>query len=71
MIRALNGAMLDHIEECSATPGLLAARRRYFELRAALPCDNELDIDLHAELTAVIRALDGKIARLFPAGASV
>jgi hypothetical protein len=45
-----------------AMPRLMAARRRYFELRAALPCDCALDLDLHAELTEVIRTLDTRIA---------
>lgn len=62
--------MLNQRTEFPAMPRLLAARRRYFELRAALPCDNELDIDLHSELTAVIRALDAKLAHIFPAETS-
>ena len=62
--------MPNHTDERLAMPRLLAARRRYFDLRAALRCDCELDIDLHAELSAVIRTLDGKIERLFAAGAS-
>ena len=61
--------MPDDSQESPALPALLAARRRYLELRAGLPCDNELDIDLHAELTAVIRVLDGKIVRLAPSDA--
>ena len=56
--------MLNQMHECSAMLRLLTARRRYFELRAALRCDTELDIDLHEELTAVIRTLDAKIAAL-------
>lgn len=56
-------------DEPFAVPRLLAARRRYAELRAALPCDCELDIDLHAELTEVLRMLDDKIAQVFPGGA--
>lgn len=71
MIRAFNRAMLNRTHEYPAMPRLMAARRRYYELRAALRCDNELDIDLHSELTAVIRALDAKIAHIFPAGTSV
>jgi hypothetical protein len=62
--------MANHPDDRTAMPRLMAARRRYFELRAALRCDNALDIDLHAELTEAIRMLDSKIARLFPAGAS-
>jgi hypothetical protein len=69
VIRVFNRAMLNPTHDRTAMPRLLAARRRYFELRAALRCDNELDIDLHAELTEAIRTLDAKIARLFPAGA--
>jgi hypothetical protein len=61
--------MANHTDECPAMPRLLAARRRYFELRAALRCDSELDIDLHSELTDVIRMLDSKIARISPATA--
>jgi hypothetical protein len=53
-------------DEFCPGPRLLAARRRYFELRASLPCDCDLDLDLHSELTEVIRLLDAKIARLFP-----
>ncbi len=50
-------------DTCCVMPRLLAARRRYSELRAALPCDCAIDNDLHAELTDVIRILDAKIAR--------
>jgi hypothetical protein len=41
---------------------LLAARRRYFGMRKALPCDCALDLDLHEELTQAIRRLDRMIA---------
>jgi hypothetical protein len=60
--------MLISYDESCVMPQLMAARRRYFDLRAALPCDCDLDLDLHAELTEVIRALDEKIARLLPGG---
>ncbi len=53
--------MLDP-DEPSALHRLLDARRRYCELRDALPCDCALDRDLHAELTESIRCLDIKIA---------
>jgi hypothetical protein len=53
-------------DETRSMPRLLAARRRYSDLRASLPCDCALDLDLHAELTEVLRTLDAKIARLFP-----
>ena len=60
--------MLIPNDESCAMPRLMAARRRYFDLRAALPCDCDLDLDLHAELTEVIRTLDQKIALHFPGG---
>ena len=41
---------------------LMAARRRYFDLRAALACECALDIDLHDELTQLIRRLERMIA---------
>lgn len=56
--------------ETPAMHRLSAARRRYFELRAALRCDSDLDIDLHAELTEAIRTLDAKIAQISPAAAT-
>ncbi len=37
-------------------------------MRAALPCDCALDLDLHAELTATIRTIDRKIAAESPGG---
>lgn len=43
---------------------LSQARRRYVVLRNSLDPANEMDRDLHAELTATIRALDQKIAAL-------
>lgn len=54
-------------EEPSAVDRLREARRRYVELRDALPCDCALDRDLHAELTEAIRAIDAKIASTDPA----
>ena len=61
--------MLDHTDECLAMSRLLAARRRYLDVRAALACDCALDMDLHQELTSVIRALDAKIDQIFAARA--
>ena len=49
-------------DEASELDRLLAARRRYHELREALPCDCPIDRDLRAELTRAIRAIDAKIA---------
>lgn len=43
---------------------LFRARCRYDEVRRSLDLSNELDRDLHAELTETIRALDGKISEL-------
>jgi hypothetical protein len=54
-------------DEPSAILRLMEARRRYVELRDALPCDCALDRDLHAELTEAIRMLDVKIAETGPA----
>jgi hypothetical protein len=70
MIRAFHRLMPDHTDDRPAMPGLLAARRRYLELRASLCCDSELDVDLRDELTAVISSLEAKIERLFPTGTS-
>ena len=41
---------------------LLGARRRYFDLCAALPRECALDLDLHDELTQLISRLDRMIA---------
>jgi hypothetical protein len=54
-------------DDPSAMARLLEARRRYVELRDALPCDCAIDRDLRAELTEAIRAIDAKIAGTDPA----
>ncbi len=51
-------------DEPSELDRLVEARRRYAELRDALPSDGALDRDLRAQLTASIHCLDVKIASI-------
>ena len=50
--------------ETHAMTHLLAARHRYLDLRAALACDCALDLDVHDELTNLIRRMDHIVAEV-------